>query len=98
MSNGMMSGAGGTVKACTSRNSSPFTRSQNNPSACAGGQRRPRKALRSVVSMNAALTVNVNDASGVRLMNDCVWRSWERPPIGSSGRPAMPKGASAPTQ
>jgi hypothetical protein len=94
----MMSGAGGTVKACTSRNSSPLTRSQNSPSACCRRAAAAEEGVESVVSMNAALTVKVSDASGVRLMNDCVWRSWERPPIGSSGRPAMPAGASAPTQ
>ena len=93
-----MSGAAGTVKARTSRNSSPLTRSQNNPSACCGGQLRLRMALPSVVSMNAAVNVNDSDASGSRLMNDRVWVSRERPPIGSSGRLAMPLGASAPTQ
>ena len=38
--------------------------------------------------------VNVNDseASAARLMNDWVWRSCDRPPIGSAGISALPPG------
>ena len=94
----MMSGAAGTVKASTSRKTSPLIRSQNSPSSWTSGHGRWSTALRSVVSMNAALTVNDSEASSERLMNDCVWRRCERPPTGSSAMLALPAGASAPTQ
>ena len=95
---GMMSGAGGTVKASTSKKSWPLMRSQRRPSAWISGQVRCRMSLRSVVSMNAADSVTESDASGTRLMKLCVCSRSACPPIGSSATLALPPGASAPTQ